>query len=143
MGDESFWAGIRLYYRRHMNGNATTSDFRRAMEETSGLDLEVFFQQWLYSGGNPRFEGWWDYDPTARAVRIELNQTQTVGPVYDLPLEVGIHFGGEVLPSLVQVVEVQGRFHRFVLPVEREPSSVTLDPNTKTLFQADFGRRGR
>jgi len=38
---------------------------------------------------------------------------------------------------------VQGRFHRFVLAVEREPSSVSLDPNTKTLFQADFGRRGR
>ena len=143
MGDENFWTGIRSYYRRHMNGNASTTDFRRAMEEASGLDLEIFFQQWLYTGGNPRFEGWWDFDQTARAVRIELNQTQTVGPTYDLPLEVGIHFDGEVLPTVVQAVEVNGRFHRFVVPVDREPSSVTLDPNTKTLFQADFGRRGR
>jgi hypothetical protein len=38
---------------------------------------------------------------------------------------------------------VNGRFHRFVLPVEREPSAVTLDPNTKTLFEAVFGPRRR
>ena len=143
MGDEAFWAGIQSYYGRYMNANASTTDFRRAMEEASGLDLEAFFQQWLYNGGNPNLEGWWDFDPTALAVRIELNQTQTVGPTYDLPLEVGIHFDGEAVPAVVQSVDVSGRFHRFVVPVEREPSSVTLDPNTRTLFQAVFGPRRR
>ena len=143
MGDEAFWAGIQAYHRRYMNANASTTDFRRVMEEASGLDLERFFQQWLYSGGNPHLEGWWDYDPTAKAVRIELNQTQTVGPTYELPLEVGIHFDGDVVPTVVESVDVNGRFHRFVVPVEGEPSSVTLDPNTKTLFQAVFGPRRR
>lgn len=142
MGDEAFWAGIRSYYGRHMNGNASTSDFRAAMEEASGLDLELFFEQWLYSGGNPRLEGWWDYDRTARAVRIEINQTQSVGPTYEMPLEVGIHFDGQALPAVVESVDVDGRFHRFVIPVEREPSSVTLDPRVRTLFRATFGPRG-
>ncbi|MCH7991008.1 MAG: M1 family metallopeptidase [Gemmatimonadetes bacterium] len=143
MGDEAFWRGIRSYYRRHMNGNASTTDFRRAMEEASGLDLESFFQQWLYSGGNPHLEGWWDYDPTARAVRIELNQTQSDGPTYALRLEIGIHHDGQVLPSFIETVELDGRFHRFVIPMVSEPTQVTLDPNVWTLFQADFGRRGR
>lgn len=142
MGDEAFWSGVRTYYGRHMNGNASTSDFRQAMEGASGLDLELFFQQWLYDGGNPRLEGWWDYDATARAVRIELNQAQTVGPIYDLALEVGMYFGDDARPGQVESLDVTQRFHRFVVPVEGEPTSVTLDPNTKTLFQAQFGRRG-
>ncbi|MDH3297802.1 MAG: M1 family metallopeptidase [Gemmatimonadota bacterium] len=141
MGDEAFWTGIRSYYSRYMNANASTTDFRRAMEEASGLDLGVFFEQWLYSGGNPRLEGWWDYDPTAAAVRIELRQTQSIGPVYELPLEVGLHFAGDVLPSVVESVVLDQRLHQFVLPVEDVPEQVTLDPGTKVLFEADFGRR--
>jgi len=141
MGDEAFREGIRSYYARYMNRNASTDDFRREMEEASGLDLAVFFDQWLYRGGNPRLEGWWDYDATARSVRIELNQTQEAGPIYELPLEVGIHFGDETVPSMIHALDVSQRFHRFVLPVGAEPSRVTLDPATKLLFQAEFGPR--
>jgi len=143
MGDAAFRTGIRDYYARHMNGNASTDDFREAMESASGLNLDGFFDQWLHSGGNPRLTGWWEYDPSARAVRVELNQTQESGPTYDLPLEVGIHFDGEMLASVVEPIHVDGRFHRFVIPVEGQPSDVTLDPLVRTLFEADFGPRGR
>ena len=141
VGDEAFWSGIRAYYARHMNANATTEDFQRAMEEASGLDLAPFFDQWLYNGGNPKLEGWWDYDPTARAVRVELNQTQAAGPVFRLPLEIGLHFDGEALPRRVETHTVDQRFNRLVIPVDAEPSGITLDPNVRLLFQADFGHR--
>lgn len=143
MGDEAFWAGIQSYYARHMNGSAPTTDFRRAMEEASGLDLELFFDQWLYQGGNPRLEGWWDYDPTAQAVRVEINQTQDAGPLFEMPLEVGIYFEGDLVPSVVETVQVERDFHRFVIPVEGEPVDVRLDPDTWALFQSNFGKRGR
>jgi aminopeptidase N len=141
MGDEAFWSGIRAYYARHANGNATTVDFRRAMEEASGLDLEAFFQQWLYSGGNPHLQGWWEYDASARAVRIEISQIQTAGPTYELPLEVGLHFDGAEVHSQVRQVDVDSGFHRFVVPLDREPTDVRLDPNVRLLFRADFGPR--
>lgn len=141
MGDEAFWRGIRAYYAQYMNANATTADFRAVMEEASGLDLELFFDQWLYSGGNPRLEGWWTYDSDAQAVRIEINQTQTAGPTFDLPLEVGIHFDGATLPAMIETVPVDGRFHRFVIPVDRRPTHVALDPLVKTLFESEFGPR--
>jgi aminopeptidase N len=143
MGDEAFWAGIRAYYARYMNQNATTSDFQAAMEQASGLDLQTFFDQWLRDGGNPKLQGWWDYDVSARAVRIELNQTQTVGPMFEIPLEIGIYQDGQVLPTTIERVDLDGGFHRFVIPVDAEPTDVRLDPNSWTLFEADFGRQGR
>ncbi len=142
LGDEAFWAGIRAYYARYVNGNASTADFRRAMEEASGDDLGGFFDQWLYRGGNPRLEGWWAYDPTARAVQIELRQTQPSSTTFTLPLEVGVHYDGAAAPSLVDTLDIDARFHRFVVPVEREPSGITLDPEVKALFQSSFGPRG-
>ena len=141
MGDEAFWEGIRACYARYMNANATTAEFRTVMEEASGLDLELYFEQWLYNGGNPRIEGWWTYDPDAQAVRIEINQTQTAGPTFDLPLEVGIHFDGATLPTMIETLSVDERFHRFVIPVDNQPTNVTLDPNVKTLFESEFGPR--
>lgn len=143
MGDEAFWAGIRAYYARYMNQNATTSDFQAAMEQASGLDLQTFFDQWLRDGGNPKLQGWWNYDATAGTVRIELNQTQTVGPMFEMPLEIGIYQDGQLLPTTIERVELDGGFHRFVIPVDAEPTDVKLDPNSWTLFEADFGRQGR
>ena len=143
MGDEVFWDGIQLYYATYFNGTATTDDFIDAMEQASGLDLETFAEQWLYDGGNPRLEGWWEYDPTSQAVSVEINQVQPVGGLFELPLDIGVLMDGELVPALVQTVQVTDRFHRFVIPVEGRPADVVLDPNTWALFEADFGRRGR
>ncbi len=139
VGDEAFWRGIRSYYAAHMNGNATTADFVAHMESASGDDLEHFFDQWLYQRGNPRLAGWWDYDPTARAVRIELNQVHEVGPVFDLPMEVGLLEGDGGPPAAIEELRVDQRFHRFVIPVDFVPTDVVLDPNTRLLFEGDFG----
>ena len=62
IGTEKFWAGIREYYRRFRDSNASTEDLRRVMEETSGADLGWFFQQWLLRAGSPVVSGGWKYN---------------------------------------------------------------------------------
>ncbi len=47
IGDEAFWRGMREYYRRYRDRNASTEDFRQVMEEVSGVELGPFLQQWL------------------------------------------------------------------------------------------------
>lgn len=145
MGDEAFWRGVRLYYARHMNGTASTDDFMRAMEEASGMDHGPFFDQWLRQGGNPRFEGQWEYDASAGAVRVELAQVQTTG-TFAMPLEIGFYAEGEPLPFHVATVEVASEppvareRQSFLVPVSAEPFRVRLDPHVRALFQADFRR---
>lgn len=53
IGNEPFWNGLRLYFERFHNSNALTSEFIDIMEEVSGRNLESFFRQWLYTGGQP------------------------------------------------------------------------------------------
>jgi aminopeptidase N len=48
LGDSAFWAGIRRYTSEHVGQSVTTSDFRDAMEKTSGRDLVAFFDRWVY-----------------------------------------------------------------------------------------------
>ena len=50
LGDEPFFRGARLYLARHAEGFADTHEFRRAMEDASGRDLNWFFDQWVFAG---------------------------------------------------------------------------------------------
>jgi aminopeptidase N len=138
MGDDRFWAGIRDYYARHRDGNASTADFRLAMERASGLDLSAFFQQWLYRGGVPRIEGTWQWDANAKQVVVVLRQMQA-GEPFRLPVEIGITVSGARLR--VERVDLSDRAGRFVLAAEREPAALDLDPNVRLLIDGHISRR--
>jgi aminopeptidase N len=47
LGDEAFFAGLRLYLETHASGNSNQNDFRTAMETASGTSLREFFGRWL------------------------------------------------------------------------------------------------
>lgn len=138
VGTENFWKGIRSYYRKYQNGNATTADFRREMEEASGKDLSVFFEQWLYKGGTLQYAGNWQYDAKKKQLRITLDQVQKDGSLFEMPLEVGIYFADKS-PVALKVLEVKGKSNVFTIDVDAEPEKIELDPNKWVLMDViDF-----
>jgi len=138
LGDERFWAGIRLYYQRYKNGTASTSDFREAMEAASGDDLAPFFEQWLYRGGVPRLSGTWSWDERARTVTLDLRQTQP-GPPFHFAAEVAIQSPGG--PPRVEQINLTGESAHAVFPVDREPAALVLDPAVRVLASVDLARK--
>jgi aminopeptidase N len=139
VGDQAFQRGIRAYYREHFNANATTADFRRAMEEASGKELGWFFQQWLYEGGNLKVAGGWTYDARAKQVRITLDQVQNDGSTFTMPLDVAIHAAGQAVPTMHRV-QITSQRNVFTIDVPTEPTDVRLDPNLWVLMEATFAR---
>ena len=133
IGDAKFWAGIREYYRRYRDGNASTADFEKVMEEVSGADLGWFFKQWLYRPGSPTLQGTWHYNVAAATVAIELMQTQN-GEAYRLPLEIAV---GDSTTK----VEMTQKQQRFEIPAAKDPGAVTLDPNVWILMDAKFEKQ--
>jgi len=112
------------------------------MEEASGRDLGWFFDQWLYRpGGFPKVRGTWRFDPQSRAVRLELEQIQPDAP-YRLPIEISIRSAGQAAPRLERVELVERR-QAFTLAAGEAPDSVTLDPGTWTLMDAELVRESR
>jgi aminopeptidase N len=58
VGDDAFFAGLRAWVADHLDGSATTADFRATMERVSGLDLADFFATWVDGLPRPtRFPG--------------------------------------------------------------------------------------
>ena len=53
IGDDAFFAGARLWLTRYNDSTATTEDFEAVMEESSGQQLDAFFDDWLREGDRP------------------------------------------------------------------------------------------
>lgn len=139
VGTETFWSGIREYYGRYRDRNASTAEFRRIMEEASGQDLAWFFEQWLTRAASPALDGGWRWDASARQLIIELAQTQA-GEPYRIPLEVGIASPGTPEERIEKIV-LDAREGRYAIPLDAEPSTVRLDPRVWLLFEARFDQR--
>jgi len=140
VGTETFWNGIREYYRLYLNRNVSTEDFRRVMEKASGLDLKWFFDQWLTRSGVPRLQGSWRYDAGRKQVEVSLEQTQTGDP-YRLLVDIGL-VPAAGASRRVERVELKDRKGTFAFAAEAEPVSVVLDPDTWLLMEAGPFARG-
>lgn len=140
IGTEAFWQGIQSYYRENRNGNATTGDLCRAMEEASGQQLDWFFQQWLYRPGWLKIEGNWSYQAKDAVIEIVLKQVQNDGARFRMPLEIGIYFKGDPTPR-IERVELDGKENQFRFAADREPVKIVLDPNIWVLMEASFEKK--
>ena len=135
VGTETFWEGIRRYYGLYHNGSASTTDFRRVMEEVSGMELDWFFGQWLRQGGVPKIAGSWSH--SGGTLRLDLHQTQ---PHYRfrLPLDMQLHFDDGSTQR--ETILMTGDVEQFTFATARPPSAVVLDPDTWMLLQAEITR---
>ncbi|HTS64320.1 MAG TPA: M1 family metallopeptidase [Candidatus Acidoferrales bacterium] len=128
IGAEAFWHGIREYYRRYRDANASTGDFRRVMEEAAGTDLRWFFDQWLGRAGSPTIDWSWTYDAPARKVVLHLTQTQPGDP-YRLPMEVS-------LAGQIEKIDFSAKSQTFQFTHGKSPAAVELDPDTWVLMES-------
>src|SRR5690606_31689483 len=53
LGEDGFRAGIRLYLRSHLMGNAETTDLWDAIEEATGEPVRRIMDSWIFQGGHP------------------------------------------------------------------------------------------
>jgi len=89
IGDEAFFDGLRQFYGEYRFRKAGTDDLRRALEATSGMPLERFFDRWVLGSDLPRVrvESHIAEDRLSATVRI----TQT-GQLFDLPLRLTVQY---------------------------------------------------
>jgi len=138
IGTETFWDGIRRYYARYFNGQATTAQFRAVMEEVSGQDLEQFFQQWLYQGSaGLLLDGDWRYENGS--VELNLAQRQAGGTVYRMP--VTLEFVSPDGTTTRTEIELSGTEQAYSITVEFEPIEIVVDPDTWLLASGSLARR--
>lgn len=88
--DELFFEGIRNYLTEFGGRTAYATDFKAVMENTTGMDLEDFFNQWYYKGGAPTFNITWNSNGTYLALRILQTTNNPDNPLYKTPVDIKV-----------------------------------------------------
>ena len=140
MGETNFHKGIQSYYAQFYNANATTDDFRLAMEKASGLDLKLFFKQWLYQPTNPKINAQWEYDAANKKITIQLEQTQVGDMLFNVPIEIGYYKKGSTQPKLLKInFSKKQQTQSFI--VNEAPEKMEFDPRNVLLSNTTFTKK--
>jgi aminopeptidase N len=136
IGDEDFFAALAAYRAAHEYGNAITPQFQEAVETVSGQALGWFFDEWIYDIGWPEYRYAWQGCGAPRDPQLCLiiDQIQTEGPIFTMPLDVQITTAG---PDTMITLWVDEQHEMFIVPVPDTPVAVTLDPENWILNTAE------
>ncbi|MEZ4745189.1 MAG: M1 family aminopeptidase [Calditrichia bacterium] len=135
LGDSLFFASIRSYATDSslMFGNATTEDFRDICEAVSGMDLDWFFDEWVYRAGRPNYQ--YDWKVTGnRPFTTTLTLKQTNAVPYKMPIQ--IYLFGDGLDSTVTVWDSLA-YQQFQFVTNDAPIDVQVDPDNWILKNID------
>ncbi len=132
VGDDAFFAALRLYLKKFAYKKAEIHDLRLVFEEVTGEDLNWFFEQWFMRAGHPQLTVQHTYENGK--VQLQVKQTQDLAyfPLYRLPLAVDIWAKGKTKRHLITITQ---REQTFSLDCEGKPDLVFFDGETQLLAE--------
>jgi aminopeptidase N len=138
IGDTAFYAGLKHYLEVNRGKNVVTADLIKAIEEATHIDVDQFFDQWIYKAGAPKFEVSYTYDAAKKTVDLTVKQTQKVqDPVgllrIPMDLEITNASGAKMCPIVVSKAE-----ETFTLPSDSAPLMVLFDKGDQVLKSMEF-----
>ena len=130
VGDEAFFAALKLYLSTHKYKAAEVHQLRLAFEKVTGKDLNWFFKQWYFNNGHPNILVSYDYNTLEKKVMVNITQR---GTIFKFPLAIDIVENGKVIRKNVFV---DGSDASFVFSYNKTPEVILVNSNGVLL--ADF-----
>ena len=142
LGEDGFFAALRIYADRHAFGNASTADFQKVCEESYGSSLQWFFDQWVYTRGRPvyKISSFIERDGSNHLITLTIKQVQShpisnrAGEaefVYVMPLEVTIKYADGTNETRLIVNNLKKQ--KFKFTTSKLPLGVEVDKNNWVL----------
>ncbi len=132
VGDDAFFASLKLYLETRKFKSAEIHDLRLAFEETTGEDMNWFFNEWFLNKGHPNLEINKSYNETDKILKLNIKQTQdfTEAPLYKLPVYIDIYAGGKKERQRIWIDEAS---QTFTFNVSSKPELVNFDGERQLL----------
>jgi hypothetical protein len=136
VGDSVFYQIMKSYAEdpQLAYGVAVTNDFQNVAESVSGMNLNYFFQQWIYGENYPFYNIDWEYEKAIEDFYdVSLTLTQNINtdpPFFTMPAEVEIKTNeSDTIISIFNNSQQQS----YIFKIKGKPSALTFDPGNNIL----------
>ena len=130
VGDSTFYNIMRAYTKDPSLAYnvATTEDFQRVAQDVSGMDLNYFFQEWIYGENYPKYSVVWSKSQFGNSwnLSITINQQVNTNPAYfTMPIQIkALYASGDTLLTVFNDAQNQ----QFNFALNKEPVAISFDP---------------
>jgi aminopeptidase N len=146
LGEDNWWRAINYYLHKYANQPVETEQFRIAIEESTGQSMDWFFDEWLYRMGHPIFRVTQDYDSSVKALKLKVEQLQTVDPesqfpqvmLFQTPVEVEIETTSGTRLERVQILPQKEQ--TFTFSIDEVPLLVNFDYRGTLIKEVQFDK---
>ena len=132
VGDDAFFKSLNKYLTTNKFGNGSAHKLRLAFEETTGKDLNWFFNQWYFGSGHPKLDISYGYDASTQTAKVFIKQTQAGDKLFKLPLVVDVFNGTS---KKTYSVWAENKADTFSFPALSKPDLVNVDPQRVILAE--------
>ena len=132
LGDSLFFVGVDAYYNsEYQHAAATTEEFKDVFENATGVELDWFFEEWIYGTYRPNYH--WSYwqepsDTSGYDVFLRVEQVQTTDPqVFIMPVDFFFDLSSGTDDTITLWLDKDVTLHKLNFPSNL--STVKLDPS--------------
>jgi|TARA_Y100000310_G_scaffold189512_1_gene189491 hypothetical protein len=133
LGGETFDSAMQNYYHRWKLKHTNEDRFRQAMEETSGENLDWFFEQWLHQASYNDYAlgDWWMKKGDNGTYDLSLRIEKKGGMRYPLDIRVVTENGDTTFTRWTN--HLRGDEDIFSLVLPSKPVDIMIDPDNWTM----------
>ncbi|MFY9311119.1 MAG: M1 family metallopeptidase [Bacteroidia bacterium] len=145
VGDEAFFASLKLYLETNKFTSVEIHNLRMTFEQVTGEDLNWFFNQWFLSSGHPVLVIKTPYDTINKKQKVQIIQTQDLKttPLFRIPMYVDIYYNGKKDRHRIVVSKVDETFefdavHPDLVNVDAEKTLLCVKYEEKSVPELAF-----
>lgn len=136
VGDDAFFAGLKLYLHDNEFQTVEIHNLRLAFEEVTGEDLNWFFNQWFLSAGHPIIEIEKAFDSSKLTVTIKQTQDgPNVPEIFEIPTKIDIVQANGLIR--IENVRITKRTQVVEIPLSNAPLLVNFDTDKVLLGEIE------
>lgn len=126
MGDSLFFSGLKTFQTNYSFSTGSIDDLKADLQASSGLNLNDYFNQWLYGEGYPIFSGEYFSSPTTLYLKTSQTTSSTFTPLFKTPLEIKCtSTSGD---TIIKVM-IDQNTNLFAIPMAKNITNIEFDPN--------------
>lgn len=138
VGDSIYRRTITNYLKKHAYENVSNEDFKMAFMETAGINLDWFFNQWIYRAGVPTYEVTVNRIGGVTFTVKQTHKTDELTGYFKMPIVFEVHgTNGQVLTKRVWVDGPETSV-QFDIPTAFEIDYLLFDPGSNILKNVKF-----
>ncbi len=132
VGDDAFFKSLNNYLTTNKFKAGEAGQLRLAFEETTGKDMNWFWNQWYYGSGHPKLKIDYSYDDAAGKAGVIIEQLQKTGKIFTLPMAVDVYTGSDSKRYNIVVKNITDTFY---FNYTARPDLINVDADKLTLAE--------